>query len=146
MRECWIFDMDGTLCNSDHRAHHLEGAKKNWAGWFADMDKDPLHEDIALFYNLAVALGVTVFICTGRDEQYRSVSQEWLDSHGIEPVAMFMRETGDRRSDDIVKKEMLDCIRRQGFEPAMVFEDRDRVVRMWRDNGVRCLQVANGDF
>ena len=74
------------------------------------------------------------------------VSQAWLDKHGLEPTAMFMRMTGDRRDDSIVKKEMLDLIRRSGFEPKMVFEDRDRVVKMWRENGVRCLQVANGDF
>ena len=28
----------------------------------------------------------------------------------------------------------------------MVFDDRDRVVNMWRRNGVVCAQVAPGDF
>ena len=27
-----------------------------------------------------------------------------------------------------------------------VFEDRDRVVKMWRDLGITCFQVAEGDF
>jgi len=27
-----------------------------------------------------------------------------------------------------------------------VFEDRDRVVQMWRSMGFRVLQIANGEF
>jgi hypothetical protein len=26
------------------------------------------------------------------------------------------------------------------------FDDRDKVVKMWRDNGIICFQVAPGDF
>lgn len=29
---------------------------------------------------------------------------------------------------------------------AMVFDDRDKVVAMWRRQGLTCLQVAPGDF
>jgi phosphoglycolate phosphatase-like HAD superfamily hydrolase len=146
MKDCWIFDMDGTLCNSDHRKHFLEGPKKDWAGWFRNMDKDPVHEDIADFYNYAVERNIPVFICTGRDEGYRSVSQFWLDQNGIFVNALLMRGANDRRDDSVVKKEMLDELRALNYNPVMVFEDRDRVVKMWRENGVRCMQVANGDF
>lgn len=33
-----------------------------------------------------------------------------------------------------------------GYEPIMAFDDRDRVVKMWRDAGIPCAQVAPGDF
>ena len=59
---------------------------------------------------------------------------------------MLMRRTKDYRSDDIVKKEMLDEMRAIGYNPTLVFDDRDRVVKMWRENGLRCFQVAEGDF
>ena len=146
MRDCWIFDMDGTLCDSDHRKHHLENGKKDWAGWFRNMDQDPVHEDVADFYNYAIERNIPVFICTGRDEGYRSVSQFWLDQNGFFPDGLYMRRTGDRRDDSIVKKEMLEEIRALGYNPVLAFEDRDRVVKMWRENGVRCFQVAPGDF
>jgi hypothetical protein len=29
---------------------------------------------------------------------------------------------------------------------SMAFDDRDRMVQAWRDNGVPCLQVAPGKF
>lgn len=146
MRNCWIFDMDGTLCNSDHRQHFLAGDKKDWAGWFRDIDKDPVHDDVAQFYDVAISQGIAVLICTGRDESCRDASQKWLDDNGIIVDQLFMRRAGDRRDDSIVKKEMLDEIRALGYNPLLVFDDRDRVVKMWRENGVRCFQVAPGDF
>jgi hypothetical protein len=33
-----------------------------------------------------------------------------------------------------------------GFEPIMVFDDRNRVVKALRAAGVPCAQVAEGDF
>jgi hypothetical protein len=36
-----------------------------------------------------------------------------------------------------------------GFTPEntfLVLDDRDQVVKMWRERGFRCLQVANGNF
>ena len=50
------------------------------------------------------------------------------------------------RSDDIVKFELLEQILEFGYEPILVLDDRDRVVKMWRAAGLRCLQVAPGDF
>ena len=146
MKDCWIFDMDGTLCDSDHRKHYLADGKKDWAGWFKDMHLDPVHEDVAQFYEYAVERNIPVFICTGRDDSSREVSQSWLDVNGFIVDELYMRHTGDRRDDSIVKKEMLEQIRALGYNPVLAFDDRDRVVKMWRENGVRCFQVAPGDF
>jgi hypothetical protein len=57
-----------------------------------------------------------------------------------------MRKQWDRRDDDIVKFELLEQIYEAGYEPVLVLEDRNRVVKMWRAAGLRCLQVADGDF
>jgi hypothetical protein len=138
--------MDGTLCDSDHRKHYLADGKKDWAGWFKDMHLDPVHEDVAQFYEYAVERNIPVFICTGRDDSSREVSQSWLDDNGFNVDELYMRHTGDRRDDSIVKKEMLEQIRALGYNPVLAFDDRDRVVKMWRENGVRCFQVAPGDF
>ena len=37
-------------------------------------------------------------------------------------------------------------IRKDGYEPFLVFDDRQRVVDMWRRNGIQCCQVAPGDY
>ena len=57
-----------------------------------------------------------------------------------------MRAEGDYRADDVVKGELLDRILADGYHPELVFDDRTRVVNMWRARGIMCAQVAEGDF
>lgn len=37
-------------------------------------------------------------------------------------------------------------MRDKGLDPKLVFDDRTRVVDMWRQEGLRAVQVAPGDF
>jgi hypothetical protein len=55
-----------------------------------------------------------------------------------------MRKIGDFRPDEVLKKEWLDEVGPENIK--MIFDDRDKVVKMWRDNGITCLQVAPGNF
>jgi hypothetical protein len=48
--------------------------------------------------------------------------------------------------DDQLKKRWLDQLFPKKEEILCVFDDRDKVVRMWRDNGLTCLQVGEGNF
>jgi hypothetical protein len=57
-----------------------------------------------------------------------------------------MRPKGDYRDDGVIKFELLQKIREDGFNPTIAFDDRNRVVDMWRTNGIICAQVAPGDF
>lgn len=63
---------------------------------------------------------------------------------------LLMREKGDYTPDYILKKQMLDSImKRDNFKLSDiqgVFDDRESVVKMWRDLGLTCFQVAPGDF
>ena len=66
--------------------------------------------------------------------------------NGLVFEKIYMRSDTDYRSDVIVKREMLDKMRANGYDPKMVFDDRDAVVQMWRDAGLKAVQVAPGDF
>jgi len=57
-----------------------------------------------------------------------------------------MRKANDRRPDYVVKLDLLNRMRHDKFDPYMVFEDRSQVVKMWRDAGIRCLQVCEGEY
>ena len=46
----------------------------------------------------------------------------------------------------MIKSDLYDQIIEDGFRPAIVFDDRESVVKMWRGRGLRCLQVAEGNF
>jgi PhoPQ-activated pathogenicity-related protein len=137
--------MDGTLADSSARAHHLEG-KKDWDAWYADLINDPVNTEIAQFTAYAAVLGIPVVICTGRGMEYQKPTEEWLYKNEIPYDALYMRPAMDYRDDTVIKRELLREMRLDGYDPELVFEDRDRVVKMWREEGIRCFQVAEGDF
>ena len=57
-----------------------------------------------------------------------------------------MRQYNDYTPDDQLKKQWLGYARGENAEPELVFDDRQKVVDMWRAEGIPCFQVAPGDF
>ena len=91
--------------------------------------------------------GHLVVFCSGRDDDFRDVTEEWLAEHvQIPHSGLFMRPAGDRRRDDVVKLELFDRHIRDRFAVTCVFDDRDRVVAAWRSIGLTVMQVAEGAF
>lgn len=148
IKECFIFDIDGTLANGEHRVHHIvrsDGKPKDWDNYFAAMRDDT---PITPLFRLANALSVCyeIVYVSGRPEEYREHTETWLAKHGMPPGPVYMRALGDRRDDNIIKIELLAKLIEDGFTPIMAFDDRNRVVKAWRDAGICCAQVAEGDF
>jgi hypothetical protein len=59
---------------------------------------------------------------------------------------LLMRPEGNMEKDAIIKERLFRQHIEGKFCVEFVIDDRDQVVRMWRDLGLRCLQVADGDF
>jgi hypothetical protein len=58
-----------------------------------------------------------------------------------------MRRAGDRRKDTVVKREIYERHIAGHYTVRVVFDDRDQVVRLWRDElNLPCFQVAWGNF
>lgn len=155
-----IFDIDGTLADVTHRRHHVAQKPKRWDKFFAEMDKDPPVKDVVKFcqslleyaqmcdtdYNGA---DFRVVFCSGRGEEYRAVTTTWLKKHVVGSryaLDLRMRPAGDSRSDVIIKREMLAKLRAEGHDIWFVVDDRQRVVDMWRAEGITVFQCAPGDF
>ncbi len=158
-------DIDGTIADIAHRRAHLTGDKKNWTAFERGMILDTPVPHVIDAVKTLYDSGWKVVMCTGRSERNRAVTEYWLKEHGIPYHALYARAeylidpvTGlpqrsrkgklmpDSRRDDIVKEELLQQARRDGYDPDIVFDDRDQVVAMWRREGVPCIQVAEGDF
>lgn len=148
----YICDIDGTLSDPTHRRHYVDGSQeKDWDKFYSlcHMDK-PILEVCELVERLW--LNADVWFFTGRRESERNATQDWLEQNvglppGIFPECLIMRPDGDTRPDDILKQEMLDNMLIEDRKRiAMVFDDRQRVVDMWRRNGIVCAQVAPGQF
>lgn len=149
----YIFDLDGTLADLSHRKLILDEKydPNRWRRFYAACDKDtPIQPVVDTMERLRRFSDVWIF--SGRSEEVRDKTVEWLAahtsfmSHELE-TALVMRQEGDFRPDDIVKREWLDGMLDVDRERlTAVFDDRDRVVAMWRSAGIQCFQVAPGDF
>lgn len=144
--KCWIVDIDGTIANTEHRIHYITNGHKDWDKWHANAHKDEPISEVVELLHMANENNILILLCTARDEKCRNDTINWLAEHSIPYHRLYMRKKGDRRDDDIAKFEMLESILEEGYEPVLVLEDRDRVVKMWRSAGLRCLQVSYGDF
>ncbi len=140
-----IFDIDGTLSNCEHRQHFLEAEPKDWENFFKSAEHDePIEPMHGLLTMLKATGNIDIVLCTGRAERMRSTTLKWLEDHEVVFDALHMRPDSDRRSDALVKKEMIQIIGRERIW--FVVDDRTQVVQMWRKEGLLCLQCADGNF
>lgn len=141
-----IFDIDGTLADCSHRLHYIQQKPRNWEAFFKACTDDVLIKDVAVMLRLMYEVGFVILLVSGRSDMVYDETCEWLEKHLIPYHHLFMRNSGDYRPDDIIKYEILTHIKLR-FPPIFgVFDDRDRVVGMWRRHGLRCFQVASGSF
>jgi len=143
-----VFDIDGTLANIEHRLDYVRSKPKNWAAFDAGIPNDQVNPHVAAAFFALRDAGHDIVFASGRNERTRDDTVAWLDANGFwSPDShLWMRKGHDFRSDDVVKQEILDQIIEQfGRKPDMVFDDRPRVVRMWRDNGIFVFNVYQGE-
>jgi phosphoglycolate phosphatase-like HAD superfamily hydrolase len=143
-----VFDIDGTLADINHRLDYIRSKPKNWKAFEAGIANDSLNEPVWKVYKSLTLYGIhDIVLATGRSESSRKATEAWLRRWTIDEYKkLYMRPADDYRTDDIVKREMLDqIIADYGRKPDMVFEDRPRVIRMWRDNGIFVFNVYQGE-
>jgi predicted kinase len=132
----WIVDVDGTLALMSGRSPYA------WHRVGEDAPNPPVVELVRALR----AAGNAVVVVSSRDGVARAATQAWLDRHEIPHDVLLLRTRGDTRRDSVVKREIFDRSIRHVWHVRGVLDDRDQVVRMWRDLGLTCAQVAPGDF
>lgn len=151
----YIFDIDGTLANAEHRVHLVRDGNSDWDAFYDACVKDePIQPVISVLKSLWQHHELWFF--SGRDERVRDKTIEWLAKWvhpamrlhlRAVPARLMMRPSGDYTADHVLKESwyqnMLDFDKSRLIA---VFDDRDRVVAMWRRNGVQCFQCNYGDF
>jgi len=141
--ECIIVDIDGTLAHiADGRSPYDASRAMN------DSLDDAVSVVTAMMYNH----GYKVIILTGRNEEHREVTEKWLEENGVEYDELYTRlnsdvdENGKLLEDSIVKERLFRTHVEPRFNVKFVLDDRNRVVDMWRRIGLKCFQVAEGNF
>ena len=86
-----------------------------------------------------------IWILSGRSDVTQQATLDWLRKHNVPFDHLQMRPQNLLfMPDNDLKQSWLDTIGKENV--AMVFDDRNQVVDMWRSNGLTCFQVDDGDF
>ena len=145
-----IFDLDGTIADISVRRHLAtkDDGRMNWT-----IFQDPKNIDLDVPNQKVVDMldmidntdKYQIWILSGRSDVTKDVTIDWLSNNGINYDHLIMRPQKHLyMADNDLKQMWLDDIGVDNV--AMVFDDRQQVVDMWRKNGLTTFQVADGDF
>lgn len=131
----YIVDTDGTVANSDGVRNPYDTSKYSL---------DTVNGHVASVVNALVDTGYTIVALSGRDEEFRDVTERWWWNNGIQFEEFLMRPKGDKRMDAIVKYELFKKYIEPNYNVLGAFDDRPQVIRMWRTIGVPVFDVGHG--
>ena len=134
-----ICDLDGTLCLHQGRSPY-DYEKCN-----TDKPNDPLCKLLWDLYEK----DYRIIFTSGREDiggNVRLITESWINENFGGSYVLLMRAEGDHRPDEIVKEEIYHKEIEPFYNVVSVFDDRDKVCKMWRDLGLLCCQVYYGDF
>ena len=141
-----IFDVDGTIADVEHRRHFVNG-NNDWDSFRKETVNDTPVEHVCDIAKRFIAKGDDVAFFSARNESEREITEqqinEWI---GEGHKGLFLRPNGDYRPDEEFKSDLADQFEELGGKIDLVFDDRNKVVDMWRKRGTTCVQVAEGDF
>jgi len=168
-----VFDVDGTLMNIEHRvkyarrtiphpdvpiylheikpsAYRIPNPDYDYDKFESEIVNDTPNIEIFVIAHALKEQGHTIIIASGRKIKQAGVTLKMLDEYYVWGDSFwdtyYFRKDDDNRKDSIVKYEMYKQMLKDRYDPKLVFDDRQQVVDMWRDKGIRVCQVAEGNF
>lgn len=139
-----ISDLDGTIALIQHRRHFVENGNKQWDEFHAACVDDVPNLPVITLLQTMAEEGYIINIFSGRSDAVRNETEFWLYENSVPYDSLLMRTSGDYTPDTDLKRSWInDDLRKQVL---FVLDDRNRLVRMWREEGFTCLQVAEGKF
>ena len=147
-----LCDLDGTLAlMGDRDPYDASTCDQDLPNW-------PVIENVLAMH----ARGHKVIFMSGREDKYREQTRKFICrycrahytpeqnsmfSNGPIDYELHMRPSGDQRKDSIVKRELFDAHVAGKYFVTCVYDDRDQVVEMWRNElMLTTMQVAYGNF
>lgn len=129
-----ICDLDGTLAILKDRTPFQ----------FQKCESDLINESIL---DLLIKYKSThkIILLTGREDICKEHTIRWLKKYAVPYDELYMRKEKDYRKDYIVKKEIFEQNIKGKYNIDFILEDKEKVVKMWRELKLLCFQVDN-DF
>lgn len=136
-----LVDMDATLClNTSGRPFYGENSA------IGMLEDTPVEEICRLVRQMGEHC--LVFIVTGREGTAEVVdaTKEWLKKNDIPSDAMFFRPVGDYSPGPDCKRRIYEENIKGKYNVQFVLDDSSKCVKMWREQGLICLQPNEGKF
>lgn len=131
-----IVDLDGTLAHSNGKRGPYDWGK---------VGVDMLDRQV---YNIILKFSpeYKILIVSGRDGVCEPETRLWLEQNEVPYDSLLMRPEGNTEKDSIIKSNIYENQIRPYYDVLFVLDDRDQVVDMWRNKGLKCLQANYGNF
>ena len=153
VKDKWIiFDLDGTLALIDKRrkVSEKENGKLDWDKFFdpKNIDLDEPNPAVIETAQVFAEAGYMIAIFSGRSEATKFTTKSWLNKYKVPYHILKMRPTKHPfkfMDDRKLKLQWLDEMEWKD-DVVCVYDDRQKVVDMWREIGLTCMQVAPGEW
>jgi len=139
--------MDGTLTDVRGIRHYVMDPKnRNFHKFHRESVNCPPNVDVVEAAKADHAAGRKVLIVTAREEVYAFHTMFWLRFQGVEFDQLYMRRKKDYRPDNIIKSEILDIIRADGYNVVRAYDDNPSIWEVWEQNGIETIRVQGFGF
>lgn len=136
MNKVILVDIDGTVAHRTNRTPYEYNMVLH----------DRSDEHVVEVLRCMWLAGYKIIFISAREDWCFNDTYRWLTLHCPPFIKLFMRKSGDNRSDQIIKQEIYETEVKPNYDVFCVFDDRDRVVGMWRELGLKVFQPEYGDF
>ncbi len=141
-----IVDVDGVIADASHRQWYLDGARRDWRGFFeACVDDPPIDAVIRL-----VALfdpDVVVVLLTARPYYVTDQTETWLRANGVRWDLLVLRARADERTSSVpFKRRIVGELRQAGFDLELAIDDDINNVGMYHEEAVPAVYIHSGYY
>ena len=136
-----IFDLDGTLCDCEHRVHFMRERPKHRDEFHSACIFDTVIAATRTLIEMAEEKGIKVILLSARPIRFKALSEEWLAKNNIHYDQLIL-SSYPHLSDPEYKLKMYKELIEPFYEVIFAVDDRDTVVAMWRENGITCFDIA----
>ena len=150
MKDTVIIDLDGTLSDGRERYHLVAGKKRDCEAFHAKLGEDPVNDWCRQLANrfkhnedYYLEQHTRVVLVSARPASCRAATEAWLLKHYVNYDELHLLRGGasDNTPDQELKRAWLHAYGKERILFAV--DDRQKVVDMWREEGLTCLQCAD---
>jgi hypothetical protein len=145
-----IADLDGTIALIDHRRHWLDAERhlemtsdERWRKFFAESVNDQPNWPVIYTLQALQRAGYYIHVFSGRSDEVREQTIDWIEAFNVPYHHLRMRVAGDFTPDEELKRQWIEEYKPEHI--LCVFDDRPKVIRMWKGLGLFVFNCGDGE-